>query len=62
MSAFDFALVHFALEEDDLGFEWMSKAVEERAPWLTWLSVDSMFDRVRDDPRFLTLLEQLKLA
>ena len=62
VSAFDFALVHFALEEDDLGFEWMSKAVEERAPWLTWLSVDSMFDRVRDDPRFLTLLEQLKLA
>jgi tetratricopeptide (TPR) repeat protein len=62
VSAFDFAIVYFALEEDDVGFEWMNKAVEERAPWLTWLAVDPMFDRVRKDPRFTALLEQLQLA
>jgi len=62
VSAFDFAMVYFALEEDDVGFEWMNKAVEERAPWLTWLAVDPMFDRVREDPRFVALLEELKLA
>jgi predicted Zn-dependent protease len=62
VSAFDFAIVHFALEEDDVGFEWMNEAVVERAPWLTWLAVDPMFDRVRNDPRFVAVLEQLQLA
>ena len=62
VSAFDFALIHFALDEDDLGFEWMDKAVKERAPWLTWLAVDPMFDRVRGDARFAALLSALDLA
>ncbi len=62
VSAFDFALIHFALGEDDLGFEWMDKAVKERAPWLTWLAVDPMFDRVRGDTRFAALLSALDLA
>jgi hypothetical protein len=40
----------------------MDKAVKERAPWLTWLAVDPMFDRVRGDTRFAALLSALDLA
>jgi len=61
VSCFDYALIHFALGEDDEGFRWIDCAYEERAPWLVWLRVDPMFDRVRSDPRFQQLLANMKL-
>jgi len=62
VSCFDYALIHFALEEDEEGFRWIDCAYEERAPWLVWLRVDPMFDRVRPDPRFQQLLAKMRLA
>jgi hypothetical protein len=62
VSCFDYALIHFALEENDEAFRWLDFAYEERAPWLVWLRVDPMFDRVRPDPRFQQLLAKMKLA
>jgi len=62
VSCFDYALVHFALEEDDAGFRWLSLAHDERAPWLVWLGVDPMFDRVRQDPRLQGLLQKMGLT
>ncbi len=59
VSAFDFALIHFALEQDDDGFAFLERAYEERAPWLTWIAMDPMFDRVRDDRRFAALVGRL---
>ena len=62
VSCFDYALIHFALEEDDEGFRWIDCAYEERAPWLVWLRVDPMFDRVRPDQRFQQLLAKMRMA
>jgi serine/threonine protein kinase/tetratricopeptide (TPR) repeat protein len=62
VSCFDFALIHFALNEDDDGFRWLGRAVEERAPWLVWLRVDPMFDRVRSDQRFCDVLKKMGLS
>jgi len=30
--------------------------------WFTWLAVDPYFDRVRDDPRFQSLIARLRLG
>jgi serine/threonine-protein kinase len=62
VSCFDYALIHFSLQEDDEAFRWMNFAYDERAPWLVWLSVDPMFDRARDDPRFQQLLVRMALV
>jgi tetratricopeptide (TPR) repeat protein len=62
VSSFDFALVHFALDEHEEGFRWLDRSMEERAPWLVWLRVDPMFDRVRSNPRFRDVLRGMGLA
>ncbi len=62
VSTFDFALIHFALGDDDEAFRWLDRACVERASWLPWLGVDPFFDHVRDDPRFRHVLQQLGLG
>jgi TolB-like protein/Tfp pilus assembly protein PilF len=57
--ALDVGLIHLALGEKDLAFEWLEKAVQERSPWLTHLRVDPRFDPLRSDPRFTTLLNRI---
>ena len=53
------AAIHVALDEDDQAFHCLDKAYEERDPWLVYLKVDPMFDRVQSDPRLTTLLERV---
>ena len=55
------AAIHLALDEDDQAFHWLNKAYEERDPWLVYISVDSMFGRVRTDPRLVSLLAKVGL-
>jgi TolB-like protein/Flp pilus assembly protein TadD len=60
--AFNIALIHAALGENDLAFEWLDKAAEERSSWLVSLNVEPMLDSLRSDPRFTALLKRLGLA
>lgn len=53
------ALIHAALGEKDLAFEWLEKAYEERSYWLLFLGVDPVFDTLRPDSRFLSLLRRM---
>ena len=55
------ALLYFALEEKDLGFEWLEKAYEDHAFGLALLKVNQVYDSVRLDPRFKVLLKQVGL-
>jgi serine/threonine protein kinase/Tfp pilus assembly protein PilF len=55
------ALIYFALGENDLGFQWLQKAYEQHAGWLTSLLVNPLFDSARSDPRFTALLKKMGL-
>ncbi|HEX3235487.1 MAG TPA: protein kinase [Gemmatimonadales bacterium] len=57
-----FATVYAALGNADAAFEWVDRAYAERRGWLAYLKVEPMLDPLRTDPRFLRLLERLRLA
>lgn len=56
-----FAWVYLGLGEKDQALDWLEKAYEERASWLVFLKVDPLFDSLREDPRFITLLKKVGL-
>ncbi len=55
------AILYFALDEKDLGFEWLERAYEDRTFGLTLLKIAPEFDSVRPDPRFVTILSKVGL-
>jgi TolB-like protein/Flp pilus assembly protein TadD len=61
VSPMEFAWIHFALEQTDQGFRWLTKASEERAFELIHLKVDARFDPLRDDRRFGAIMKRLGL-
>jgi len=61
VSAMEFAWIHFALEQTDQGFRWLTKASDERAFELIHLKVDARFDPLRDDRRFAAIMNRLGL-
>jgi Flp pilus assembly protein TadD len=56
------AVVFGALGEKDKAFAWLEKDVTERTPRPALLSVNPVFDDLRDDPRFVDLLRHIALA
>jgi serine/threonine protein kinase/Tfp pilus assembly protein PilF len=58
---FDVAWVYFALGDTGRGFEWLTKAVDQRQGFVRWLNVWPLFDAVRSDPRFAALVARLQL-
>ena len=59
VSPLEFAWIHFALRDIDLGFTWLTKACEDRSFDLIAIKVDPRFDPFRDDRRFAALTRQL---
>jgi len=55
------ALVHIALGETDLAFEWLEKAIEARDWQMALLNVEPAFDPLRSDQRFSALVERVGL-
>ena len=55
------AIAYFALGDKDRGFEWLTKAFDQRAGYIPWAKVQPAFDGIRDDPRFKALVARLKL-
>ncbi len=56
-----FAVIHMGLGELDQAFEWLGRAVEERALHAVFLAVDPLFDDLRDDERFAHVLGSIGL-
>jgi TolB-like protein/Tfp pilus assembly protein PilF len=52
-----FAIVYAGLKDTDHAFEYLEKAHAHRSRWLSVLSVSSLFDGLRADPRFKDLLQ-----
>jgi len=60
-SPYYMASLCFALDKNDLGFQWLEKSYEQHDSWLMNLKVDFLLDDVRDDPRFSALLKKMDL-
>ena len=61
VSPFELASVHFALGQQDVGFEWLKKAFQDRCFELISINVDPRFDSIKSDPRFTPLHRQMGL-
>jgi TolB-like protein/Tfp pilus assembly protein PilF len=55
------ALTYAALGEKDESFQWLERAYAERSSFMTSLKYWSVFDPLRDDPRFSDLLRRVDL-
>ena len=61
ISPFELALIYFALNRLDEGFESLTRAYQDRSFELISIKVDPRFDSVRKDPRFTALFSRLGL-
>jgi serine/threonine protein kinase len=57
-----FAVLYLALGEFDSAFEALERAHRDRRGWLAYLKVEPAVDPVRGDPRFVGLLERMRLT
>jgi tetratricopeptide (TPR) repeat protein len=55
------ARAYFALGDKERGFEWLTKAFDQRSGFISIANVNPAFDGIRDDPRFKALVARLKL-
>jgi serine/threonine-protein kinase len=56
------AQVYLGLGDTDAVFEWLDRAIDERDPGILDLPCKPIWDTVRNDPRFATLLRKMRLA
>ena len=61
VSPYDIALIHTALGDPSQAFAWLDKAFRARNWELVQLKVDTRFDSLRNDPRFVELLKRIGL-
>ncbi len=54
------ALIYVGLGENNLAFEWLEKAFEERDFWAAWINVDPRFDDLKKDARFDEFVKKIK--
>jgi hypothetical protein len=51
----------FRVGDKERGFEWLTKAFDQRAGYIPGARVQPAFDGICDDPRFKALVARLKL-
>jgi tetratricopeptide (TPR) repeat protein len=54
------ASIYAALDEKDQVFTWLNKARSERS-FMMFIGIDPLFDKIRKDPRYNTLIEGMHL-
>jgi hypothetical protein len=55
------ALVFAWLRRDDDAFAWLERGLVEHAPWMTFLQVEAVWDRLREDMRFAAIVKRIGL-
>jgi TolB-like protein/Flp pilus assembly protein TadD len=58
--AFPIAEIYIGLGDKDLAFAWMHRVIDQK-DWTICLKADPLFDPLRPDPRFATLLRRVNL-
>ena len=56
------AEIYTALGEKDQAFQWLEAAYEQRHPYFPWIGWNPYYESLRNDPRFLDLLQRLNLS
>ncbi|HEY6293972.1 MAG TPA: winged helix-turn-helix domain-containing protein [Terriglobia bacterium] len=56
---FNIAMVYAGLNRKDEAFEWLESAYQDRSIWLIFLNVHPMFNDLRSDPRFESLVRRI---
>ena len=62
VAPYDLAILYTGLGENDKAFEQLDKAIEGRSGWVIYLNVEPLFDPLRSDPRYKSLLKRINLA
>jgi serine/threonine protein kinase/tetratricopeptide (TPR) repeat protein len=55
------AMIYLGLDEREQALTWLEKAYRQHSPMMAWLKVDPRFDRIRQEPRFQTLMRRVGL-
>ena len=58
VSAYQLALVYCYLDETEEAFRCLRLAAESNEAWLNWMTVEPVFDRLRDDRRFREIAQK----
>ena len=58
VSSYHVAIIHNFLGEKEKALERLERSYAEREAWPVWLAVEPIFDDLRNDPRFLALLQK----
>lgn len=61
VSAYDFAVVHAGLGETQAALAALERGLDEKATGVRWLKVEPIFDELRAEPRFATLVRKVGL-
>src|SRR5436309_2726597 len=56
-----FAIFHVGLGNVDRALDWAERAYDEKRGWLAYMKVNPMLDALRDESRFKSLLEKMRL-
>ena len=56
-----FAICHLGLGNLDRTLHWAERAYDERRGWLVYFKVNPMLDPLRNEPRFRSLLQKMRL-
>jgi TolB-like protein/Tfp pilus assembly protein PilF len=59
--AYDIAVIHASLGEDETALDWLDKAMEERST-LSQVGVDPAMESVRTNPRFKAILQRFTMS
>ena len=60
-SSYDLALPLIGLGRSGEALDWLERACETRSGLLVYLKVEPMFDAIRQEPRFASLMGRLAL-
>jgi hypothetical protein len=53
------AIVEIGMGNKDRAFDWLDKACGDRSDWMIFLDTDPLFDPLRADSRFRSLLRRV---
>lgn len=57
---YNIAMVYAGLGQKDAAFQWLEAAYHDRSIWMIFLNVHPMFEGLRSDPRFRSLVERMR--